>query len=163
VEKTFDNPQLDELTLRKEWLEEARQMTVERLPAFVEKLVNHQHDYGTICRAIAAAGVAAAYAVERSPAGGITGFQAGCVLWDLITGWNESYEGKPVRLINYNEMLYPQYRDKFRSISQQTWEGLQKEAQKRLQEDDQGMHPRVSAHMRDIVNGFVPFGYEIRD
>ncbi len=135
-------------------------MTLDGLPAFIEKLAAHKHDYGTICRAIAAAGVAAAYAIERSPQGGITGFQAGCVLWDLIKGWDPSYEGKPVRLTHYSDMLYPQYADKFRSITPETWEYLQSEAKKNLAEAANA-HERVRAHWQSIADGVVPFGYRV--
>jgi hypothetical protein len=152
----------DELKLRDEWTTEARAMTLEKLPAFIEKLTTHKHDYGTICRAIAAAGVAAAYAVERSPSGGITGFQAGCVLWDLILGWDSSYEGKPIRLVNYEDMLYPQYADKFRSISGETWAHLQKRATELLAKNKDGIvAERVKAHWESVVAGEVPFGYRV--
>jgi len=65
--------------IQKEWYEEARKMTVEQLPMFLKKLVeDYQHDYGTICHAVAAGALSAAHAVNHSPTGGITGFQPLC-------------------------------------------------------------------------------------
>jgi hypothetical protein len=149
-----------ELELSKEWMKEARAMTLEKLPAFLEKLVSHKHDYGTICRAIAAAGVAAAYAVEKSPQGGITGFQASCIMWDLITGWDEGKEGKPIRLVDYEDMLYPQYAHKFRSITPETWAHLQAKAKEKLATSPTAA-ARVVAHWKSIAAGEVPFGYTV--
>lgn len=71
----------EELGLHKEWYEEAKKQTLNTLPAFVSNLVeNYSHDYGTICHAITAAALGAANAVEESPEGGITGFQANCIM-----------------------------------------------------------------------------------
>ena len=41
----------------KAWMVEAKAMTMENLPGFLEKLRSYDHDYGTICHAIAAAGI----------------------------------------------------------------------------------------------------------
>ena len=154
----------DELALRKEWMAEARAMTAENLPAFINKLSTFDHDYGTICRAIAAAAIGAAWAVERGPQGGITGFQAGCIMWDLITGWDDGLDGKPLRLVNYEHMLFPQYQSEFdRTISKGTWEFLQSEARKKLDsgEDASIMHQSVKEHLQSIVDGVVPFGFTV--
>lgn len=153
----------DELALKKEWMAEARGMTLEKLPDFLKKLTEFDHDYGTICRAIAAGAIGTAHAMNKAPGGGITGFQAGCVMWDLITGWMSEYDGKPVRLVNYENMLYPQYQDKFEKlISIDTWEWLQSEAKKRLESSGEHMHERVLAHLDSIAAGNLPFGYGVK-
>lgn len=153
-----------ELELRAEWFAEARDMTLEKLPAFIDKLVAHPHDYGTICRAIAAAAVGAAWAVERSPAGGITGFQAGCVMWDMITGWMTEYEGKPVRILDYEKMLYPQHDEDFTTISEETRNHLRRRAMELMSEhkDAKGVHPDVFNHWQKVAAGHIPFGYSVR-
>jgi hypothetical protein len=153
----------EEMGLQKAWYAEAHDMTLDKLPAFLKKLTEgYGHDYGTICHAIASAAIAAAWAVERSPEGGITGFQAGAIMWQFITHWMSEYEDKPVRLVNYENMLYPQYEDKFsKTISPDTWEWLQAEAKKRLA-DVSGAHGAVSNHWKSIANGNVPFGYEVK-
>jgi hypothetical protein len=149
----------DELKLHAQWQAEAKEMTLEKLPEFLQRLSEHEHDYGTICRAIAAAGIAAMWAVERGPQGGITGFQAGCIIWDVIEGWG-SFDKGPKRMQCYHTMLYPQYEHAFRCISASTWEWLQKEAEKNLGERN-GVDPKVAAHWQSIVDGAVPFGYRI--
>jgi hypothetical protein len=151
----------DELKLRDEWMTEAKNQTLETLPAFLEKLSKHQHDYGTICRAIAAAGIAAMWALEKSPAGGITGFQAGCIIWDVIDAWG-AFSSGPKRMVTYDELLYPQYKDKFKTISKDTWEWVQAEARKNLEKNGPA-HERVQEHWRSIVNGSVPFGLVVGD
>lgn len=152
-----------EISLRNKWMARARKMTVAELPAFIQELIDFEHDYGTICRAIAAAAVGAAYAVESSPKGGITGFQSGCVMWDMITGWDATLEGRPLKLIDYNNMLYPQYADNFsQTISKDTWTYLQKKAKENLITEGHA-HQNVIAHWRKIASGIVPFGFKVVD
>ena len=79
----------EEMKIHEEWYKQAKEQTLETLPAFLNHLINdYGHDYGTICHAIAAGAIGAAYALERSPQGGITGFQAGCIMWCFIRHWN---------------------------------------------------------------------------
>lgn len=64
------------------WKEEARHIEVDELDGFVRKLITgYEHDYGTICHAVHAAMMAAFSSVNKSPTGGISGFQASCVGW----------------------------------------------------------------------------------
>ena len=149
----------EEMGLHKGWYEEARQMTVEKLPEFIRKLTqDYDHDYGTICHAIAAAAVGAAWAVEHSPVGGITGFQASCITWELIRHWG-GIEG-PARLVQYENMLFPQYGHNFTAISAETWKWLQEQAAKKIAESDHA-HPAVIAHWKRIAAGEVPFGLAV--
>lgn len=150
-----------EIELRDTWMAEAKDQTIETLPAFIEKLTQYPHDYGTVCRAMAAVGVAAMRAFNKSPAGGITGFQAWCVMWDVIEGL-ETCDAGPKQLVSYSKMLYPQYADRFeKRISPDTWGWLQKEAAEKIEEDAGTASELVVAHWRSIVAGTVPFGYAV--
>jgi hypothetical protein len=145
------------------WRQEAAAMTVEKLPEFLRKLrEDYVHDYGTICHAIAAAGIAAMKSVNRSPQGGITGFQAGCIMWGVIVGWMTHYEGHPLVLHDFHDMLYPQQQDKFTTISQDTWDWLQKQAAGKMNGAEGLVADGVVAHWQSIVDGKVPFGYTVR-
>lgn len=148
------------------WYEEARKITVDTLPAFLEKLTTtYEHDYGTICHAVAASAIAGATAINKSPCGGITGFQASAVMWEFISHWLHK-EGQPLRLLDYGDMLFPQYREKFCTISGDTWEWLQKEAAQRQEgaiETKASVHPEVKAHWQSIINGHVPFGFIVEE
>ena len=149
--------------IHKKWYEEARDMTAEKLPEFVRKLTqDYGHDYGTICHAIAAAAIAAAWAVEKSPQGGITGFQAGCIMWSFARHWMSWPEDSHKRLLDYEHLIYPQYQEDFRVISADTWAWAQKKAEERLEESADSAHPEVVEHWRSIVAGKVPFGMEVR-
>lgn len=144
-----------------QWYEEARKQTLDTLPDFLKKLTtNYQHDYGTICHAIAAAAVGAAWAVEHSPQGGITGFQGGAVMWEFMKHWNGIEF--PAWLRKGQDMLYPQYEEEFTTISKETWAWLQAEARKKLSADPK-QPGRVADHWRAIVDGKVPFGYGVSE
>ena len=124
--------------IKKEWQEKAKDATIATLPAFLAELIEkYQHDYGTICHAVSVAAVAAAWAVNASPAGAITGFQAGAVMWEFIREWNCSSNKTGMRLVDYDNFLYPQYADKFQKVlSKDIWENIQKEAQAQISKAD---------------------------
>lgn len=159
----------EEMHLEKEWFEQAREQKLETLPEFMNHILNdYRHDYGTICHAISACALAAAWAADSSEQGGITGFQSGAVMWDFVRQWAYKNNKTALRIINYDNMLYPQYKDDFedRTIYQSTWEALQNEAKRLLDGIDSGegsAADSVIAHWKDIVNGVVPFGYKIKN
>lgn len=149
--------------LQVEWMKEAKGMTIDALPGFLRKLTqDYQHDYGTICHAIAAAAVAAAWAVEKSPQGGITGFQAGAVSWEILKGWGGITLGETgSRLVNFDDLLFPQYAEKFRSIPAETWEKLQAEAKRKVSSAEDYVAPAVLDHWKAVASGRVPFGLTV--
>jgi hypothetical protein len=154
----------EEMNIQDKWYEDARHMTLEKLPEFLDKLAfEYQHDYGTICHAIAASAIAASWAMNDTEQGGITGFQAGAIMWEYIRHW-QHFKG-PMRLVTYSDMLYPQHEDRFtKTISSNTWEYLQKEAAEKLKEQEivgNQCSERVLAHWQSIVDGNIPFGFEL--
>lgn len=155
----------EEMGLQKEWYERAKSMRPEDFPEFFREMTeDYIHDYGTVCHAMAAVGLAAMFAFNNSEGacGGITGFQAGCVMWQVIRHMNYEDNKCGLRLLNMDDLLYPQYEHKFCSISSDTWETVKKEAQKRLSERGTA-HPDVVSHWKSIVNGKIPFGLKIED
>lgn len=155
----------EDMHLQDEWFKKAESMKPDDFPEFFRELTeDYEHDYGTVCHAMAAIGLAAMWAFNKSEGarGGITGFQAGCVMWEVIRHMNYEDNKCGLRLLNMDDLLYPQYEHKFRSISSNTWEAVQEEAQKRLSERGTA-HPNVVAHWKSIVNGKIPFGLRIED
>jgi hypothetical protein len=145
---------------QQQWYQDARKMTLKELPKFVKHLADdYDHDYGTICHAITAASIASAWALDRSSQGGITGFQAGVIMWMFMEKWNNVKF--PARLLKYENALYPQYEQDFNSISLETWEWMQKEA-KKLVDENQTACDEVKTHWQSIVDGNIPFGLKIR-
>lgn len=149
-------------TIIDEWYKEASKQTIETLPQFMSHVLgDYEHDYGTIVKAIGACAIAAAWAGNSHPNGGITGFQAGAVMWEFIRHWNHDNNKCGMRLVDYDNMLYPQYENRFnKTISPQVMGNLANEAEKRLSEDDM-VHPEVKAHWEKIAKGIPPFGYRI--
>jgi len=152
----------EKMGYQKRWYKAARKMTVKQLPRFIRHLTqDYDHDYGTICHAVAAASIAAARAVDHSEQGGITGFQASCIMWEFIQRWM-SYEDQPLSLLQYNNMLYPQYKEKFTCITTHTWKWLQEQSAKNLKDKIEA-HPDVIKHWESIVSGKIPFGLGVRN
>lgn len=157
----------EEMDLEKEWYAEAAKQTLKTLPGFINHVMNdYIHDYGTVCKAIAACAIAAAWAAneENGAQGGITGFQAVAVMWEFIRIWEFTSNKTGLKILDYDNMLYPQMADKFeKKISRGVWNLLQKEAKERLEKDGESAADSVVAHWRSIVAGKVPFGYVVKD
>lgn len=152
----------EEMNVHEEWYEIAKgdtMQTPDDLKDFVVKLTTeYEHDYGTICHAVAAAGSAAGTIVDRSPAGGITGFQASCIMWEFIKQWGSFPKDNPLQLRDMGDLLYPQMEHKFTTISPSIWEWVQKKARINLVESTDNAHPNVIGHWESIDNGVIPFG-----
>lgn len=146
----------------KEQLENERKdiKSFDDLVDFLQKVKdNCNTGYGTATRAIAQAALATAWYLASDF--GITGFQASCVMWDFIKDWRYSNNECGMKIVDYDDMLYPQYDYKFKkTISEDTFEALQKTAKKLLEEKSYA-HPDVINHWKYIANGGVPFGYII--
>lgn len=155
----------EDMGLQKEWYERAKSMKPDDFPEFFRELTeDYEHDYGTVCHAMAAIGLAAMWAFNKSEGarGGITGFQSGCVMWEVIRHMNYESNKCGLRLLDMDDLLYPQYEHKFTAISKGTWDAVKKEAQKRLTERGTAHHDVVD-HWESIINGKVPFGLRIED
>ena len=137
--------------------------TFDDLVSFLERVKSTCNTgYGTAPRAIAQAALATAWYLASDF--GITGFQAGFTMWDFIRDWEFPSNECGMKIVDYDNMLYPQYDYKFeKTISKDTFESLQKAAKKKLKEATEYTHRDVIAHWKSIVDGNVPFGYIVRD
>lgn len=113
-----------------QWYEDAKKQTPETIASFVKGLMeDYQHDYGTICHAISAGAIGQAWAMNSHENGGITGFQAGAVMWGFVREWNYSSNKTGLKIIDFDNFLYPQYEDNFqKTIDEDVWKSLQKES-----------------------------------
>jgi len=151
----------EEMHPEKAWFAEAGKMTEKELPNFFARIIHgYNHDYGTACHAVAACALAAAWAACGDSDIGLSGFQAGFVMWDFIRNWTKTGNKCGLRLVDYDDMLYPQYKEKFdKVIDREIWESIQTEAREKLNSDDGSEY--VREHWKKIANGEVPFGYRV--
>lgn len=152
---------MNEFEIRDELREKRKNIeSFEDLTAFLKDVEeNYNTDYGGAPRAIAQASLAVAW--HLAGVFGITGFQAGFVMWDFICDWSYSGNKTGMRIMDYDDMLYPQHAYKFEKIiHSRTWADIQNEAKQRLN-DTPNAHPEVRAHWQSIVDGVVPFGYKV--
>lgn len=158
----------EEMHIEKEWFEQARKQTIETLTDFMNHVMgDYVHDYGTICHAVSACAIAAVYAANHHPSGGITVFQAFGVMWDIIRQLNFRFNKCGMKLVDYDDMLYPQYESNYdKTISPAAWKSLQEAAKEKIEEDEKEggfASPEVVQHWESIVNGTVPFGYKVKE
>lgn len=150
--------------LKEKWFDKARKIeSFPELEEFYNYLFgSYYHDYGTTIHAISAFAVAAANLTACEQ--GITGFQAGFVMWDFIKHWNHQYNKCGLRLVDYDNMLYPQYAHKFdKTISKEVMDSLQKEAEKQMKENGRNCHKDVYSHWSRLALGIPPFGYRVEE
>ena len=122
--------------------------TAQEVADYIRALTDRPHDYGTCVYAMSLAAVAAFNHVARKL--GVTGFQASCADLDVLRQTRDFRWG---RLLNFDDLLYPQYRDKFPD-----YERLLDENRDRLAElaaakleDTPDAHPNVVAHWRYLA------------
>lgn len=146
--------------ISKEEIESWFKKTDESTDNFIKRISKLEHNYNSIVHAVAASAIKAAWQMDDTPQGGITGFQAGGVMWEFIRKWM-TLEG-PAKLVKFEHMLYPQYEEYFQqTISSETFKYLQEKAKQKI--DEGNAHFAVLAHWQSIVDGKVPFGYKIKD
>lgn len=152
----------EEMGVHEDWYKQAKEMRLEDLPNFINRLLDdYEHDYGTICHALTAGAIATLYAMNNHEQGGITGFQAGCIMWEFVRSWIYTDNKTSLKITDFDKMLYPQYANSFeKTLSSTTWEALRKEAEVLL-EENKGASPIVIKHWKSIVNGNIPFGYKL--
>lgn len=139
--------------------------SIDDLPEVCHKILDgYFHTYSTIVDAIGACCIAAAWAADRSEHGGISVFQAGCVMWYFIRNYMYRNNKVGLKITDYDDMLFPQNADKFeKTIPRHIFESLQKAAEEKLAKDNGYAHPNVVEHWINITEGEVPFGYKIEE
>ena len=143
--------------------EKARNVkTKEELDTLLKEVIESDDlDYGKIVYAMCGCMKATMNYIDRSPVGGITGFQAGFIGWEMVKEYLCYTNKTGLKLLNYDNLLYPQYKDKFNKIiDKELWNVLQEEAKKKLEERPDA-HPKVIKHWKSIVDGKVPFGFKV--
>jgi hypothetical protein len=124
--------------------------TQDELDAYIKSLVEREHDYGTCVYAMSCAAEATFnYVASRL---GVTGFQASCANLDFIKRTRGMENG--FSIINYTNLLYPQYlnNESFPSITYLESENkkmLKKEA-KRLLRKNPNAHPDVIKRWKEL-------------
>lgn len=118
---------MNEFEVKKYILEKGKNVkSIEELTELIKEVeTDFNNGYGIVPRAIGS--VCAVVGNYLSCQMGITGFQAGCAIFDFITGYLITDNKCGLRLIDFDEMLYPQYEYKFdKKLKKSTWELLQK-------------------------------------
>jgi len=124
--------------------------TQKELLEIIKALLNREHDYGTCVYAVAF-GAQATFNYIASKLG-ITGFQSGCADMEVLRRVRWMEHG--FRILDYKNLLYPQYRDRFPTYIELIYnnlEMLQKEAKKLLGDKGISPHSNVKKHWEWIL------------
>ena len=157
----YSNEELN--NLKQKWKEESEKLDIDSLGPWIKDItLNTKHDYNTVAEAVVAATLAASDTVGKTL--GITAFQHGWAGGQVLLRFQYSTNKAGIKIIDFDNMLYPQYGDRFdRTIDQNTWSSLQKEAKRLLSERGEDCHPDVKEHWQSIADGIIPFKYKLED
>jgi len=120
--------------------------TKKELDEIISELGKMRHTYGTSVYAMSIVAVAAYHYMAGKV--GASGFQAECADLDIINrikGWER------FKILNMHDLLYPQYKEKFKSYEEEIIENadwLSKEAKKNLKKKNDFTHPDVIKHWK---------------
>lgn len=129
--------------------------SLEELTDIVEALRTREHNYGTCAYAMSIAATAAFQYLASAL--GVTGFQASCADLDFlkrVRGYEHGF-----CIIDYSQLLYPQYDDKLRlspeKMLEEDWlrKDIVETAKKNL-ETKVGAHQAVVEHWRMLVDRY---------
>lgn len=127
--------------------------TIGELIDYIAELVEQEHDYGTCIYAMSMAAVAAFYYVSKRL--GVTGLQASCADMDILRRTRGLKHG--FRIIDYGNLLYPQYCSEehfpsWETLIHQNAKVLKEEAEKILNQKGHILHPDVREHLEKLAN-----------
>lgn len=124
--------------------------SMDELTSYIKGLVEQEHDYGTCVYAMSMSALATFYYVSHVL--GVTGFQASCADMDFL---RRSRRMERFQILDLGNLLFPQYRDKFKSIDEMIAENigwLADEARKKIAETNGECHPEVLAYWQMLAN-----------
>ena len=123
--------------------------------------VREEYDYDYAVAPVSIGIVCGCLANYLSNCMGLTGFQASHAMWEFIKTFTKRGNKCGLELVDYDDMLYPQYSKRFeKTIPKESWEKLQETA-KNLLETTSDASEDVIKHWERIANGEIPFGYKI--
>ncbi len=156
-----DYEQTKEQIVRKEAYEIANAVkSPEQLQAAFDKILDLPSGYGEVVVQLSALMIATFRAYDARM-GGITGFQAGFIGWEMVKEFLSVKNGEPCKLMPASKMLYPQYESAYKEISADTFKYLQEEARRLIAKDSEYADPKVFDHWVSIVEGKPPFGLTV--
>lgn len=148
---------MEQFEFRKKYEGREKVKTIEEFEKLLTDVKADSRDYGAIVEACSVMMNASFNLLNP----GITGFQAGCLMWMLVEKYGMYGKDSMLQIQDYRNLLYPQYSDKFNTIPKSYWEKVQAQAKEHLA-DFKGADS-VGRHMHSIANGEVPFGLKVSD
>lgn len=130
--------------------------SLSELTDIIESLKNRSHDYNTCVYAMSIAATAAFYYIANYL--GVTGFQASCADLDVLRR-TRGYE-YGFQIIDYKDLLYPQYTDKLTITPESLLSDesvrskIVEEAKKLLSERTEHAAPRVVRHWENLIEKY---------
>lgn len=148
---------MEQFEFRKKYEGREKVKTIEEFEKLLIDVKADSRDYGAIVEACSVMMNASFNLLNP----GISGFQAGCLMWMMIKKYGMYGDDSMLSIRDFREIIYPQMGYKFRSIPKDFWQQAQDLAKKQLI-DFKGSES-VKKHMETVANGQIPFGLIVSD
>lgn len=138
--------------------------TKEQLLEFLDKEIeNEELTKDNIDHAIAAFMLAASNVLVQKHGNLIDKDKAGDIMWNFIRHWLPEFAYAPIRMLIYEDLLFPQFERNFKTITKDIQEWVKKQAEHNLKTHGDKAAPELVEHWRKIINGYIPYDLELEE
>ncbi len=78
------------------------------------------------------------------------------IMWQFIRHWLPEFAFSPLRMVIYEDLLYPQFEKNFKTITPDIFKWVQESAKNSL-ERHKSASPALKAHWQSVVDGQIPY------
>lgn len=146
------------MPIKKELYERVSKVfSTDELKTFCEEMIK-EIDKDNAQEMITAVILAAAHmVVNMFPEHIDTKDKSGTVMWNFVRHWMPEFSFAPLRILIYEDLLYPQFEANYRTISKEVWEWVKREAQILLDNKKDAV-PQLCEHWQSVIDGNIPYG-----
>lgn len=84
------------------------------------------------------------------------------IMWQFIRHWLPEFAFSPLRMVIYEDLLYPQFEKNFKTITPDIFKWVQESAKSSL-EKHKSASPTLKAHWQSIIDGQIPYGLMLEE
>lgn len=146
------------MPLKQELYDKIKQVdSIDKFNSFYKEITNQPINEGNIVEMASAFILAAANTLVQKYPKMFTKDRSGEIMWNFIRSWLPEFSFSPLRMLIYEDLLYPQFARNFKTISQDIFEWIQNTAKNHL-ERHKDASPDLKVHWQSIIDGQIPYG-----
>jgi len=144
------------------WFKEASEITLGEFEPFINKMISGLTAPEDISWVYIVGNTAVFNLIGKDETRKLSKDGFNFVRWNIVEAMFPEYTGCSMRIENYDYLLYPSYQNYFTKIPKVIFEAVQKKATGYL-ETEKELTEEAKNHLQSIVDGNVPFGFELSE